>query len=341
MGYMIPDPIVDEKEKQLLQKLSEDYNKMVEPSTLAIVAREINDIIPEKVKIFWDAAKGTLTDKELIKKSIEILGTSFHELEKIAASVTISNQQVLKQIGSITTENRPANIDEICLVRSYEIACAVGKYNRIDKISTLFEGATTGAFGFAGLPFNLALSLFLFYRAVQSIALFYGYDGKQDPAELEIAGEVLVNAMNPQESANSEITSAIAKVMLISETTTIKETVKKGWAAMAQKDAATLLVAQLRALANTAAKQALDKAGKAGFENSAFRGVLEQIGKRLTKNAVGKSMPVVGAFVGATLDTAQMNQILRYANIFYQKRFILEKEQRIADCMSKCKLGTF
>lgn len=59
-----------------------------------------------------------------------------------------------------------------------------------------------------------------------------------------------------------------------------------------------------------------------------FRGVFEQIGKRLTQQAVKKAVPVVSAAIGAFFDTAQMNKVLDYADVFYQKRFILEKGMR-------------
>jgi len=61
------------------------------------------------------------------------------------------------------------------------------------------EGGATGYFGFAGLPLNLVLSMFLYYRAVQSIAMFYGYDVKHDSAELVIAGEVFMSALSSGE----------------------------------------------------------------------------------------------------------------------------------------------
>ena len=92
---------------------------------------------------------------------------------------------------------------------------------------------------------------------------------------------------------------------------------------MAQKGGVTLLLAQMRALANGAAKKALEKAGKAGLEKTAFSEVLEQIGKKLTQNSIHKAMPYIGAFIGATIDTAQMVQITQYAELFYCKRFIL------------------
>ena len=40
-------------------------------------------------------------------------------------------------------------------------------------------------------------------------------------------------------------------------------------------------------------------------------------------------MPVVGAVVGGIFDTALMNKVIDYADIFYNKRFILEKNARI------------
>ena len=33
-------------------------------------------------------------------------------------------------------------------------------------------------------------------------------------------------------------------------------------------------------------------------------------------------------FLGALIDTAQMKKVLEYSDIFYHKRFILEKEDR-------------
>ena len=60
-----------------------------------------------------------------------------------------------------------------------------------------------------------------------------------------------------------------------------------------------------------------------------FKGVFEQIGKSLSKKALGKAVPVAGAVIGALFDTAQMNTVLEYADVFYNKRQLLEKEVRI------------
>ena len=290
---------------------------------------KVGEAIPQGVKDVVASTGKKISETELFLKSMEYLAKSFQTLEQFAAKVTISETEIIKQVNQISPDNEITSLDEICLVRSYDLSQVVGKYKFVDIIAALAEGAATGAPGFVGLPFNLVLSTFLFYRAVQSIALFHGYDIKNDPAELQIASEVFMSALNPKGKGETELSGAIAKVMLLTSATTVKQTVKKGWTAMAQKGGVPLLLAQMRALANSAAKKALEKAGKKGLEKTAFTEVFEQIGKKLTQKSIGKAIPYIGAFIGATIDTAQMVQITQYAELFYCKRFILEKESRI------------
>lgn len=258
-----------------------------------------------------------------------MLAKSFQTLEQFAAKVTLSEKEIVKQVNSKVRNNEITSLDEICLARGYDISKVVGKAKFLDISLALIEGAATGYAGFVGLPFNLAASTFLFYRAVQSTALFYGYDVKNDPAELQIASEVFMNALSPKNNNDTELSGAIAKVMLFTSTTTVKQTVNKGWEAMARKGGVPLILTQMRALANKAAQKALEKAGKKGLEKTVFTELFEQIGKKLTQKSIGKAVPKIGAFIGATIDTAQMVQILKYADVFYNKRFLLEKEQRI------------
>ena len=327
--YEIPEQIIDAKEAKSLITLTDTYNKMIEPSVASKALSKVGEKIPEPIKNFATATKEKLTDNEIFVKSLEVLGKGFQTLEQLAAKVTLSEKDIIKKVNPLIPNNDITSLDEICLARGYDLSKLVGKEKFVDIIAALVEGAATGAPGFVGIPFNLVASTFLFYRAVQSTALFYGYDIKNDPAELEIASEVFLNAMNPKSSNDSELSSIIAKVMLLTTTTSVKQTVKKGWTAMAEKGGVHLLLAQMRALANNAAKKALEKAGKKGLEKTAFTEVFEQIGKKLTQKSLSRAMPYIGAFIGATIDTAQMVQILNYADIFYNKRFLLEKEQRI------------
>ena len=327
--YVIPEPIINGKEKKSLITLTEKYNKMIEPTITSKAIAKIGEKVPEPIKDFASSTKETITENEIFIKSLEVLGKGFQTIEQFASKVTLTEKQILDLINPIIPDNNISSLDEICLARGYEISKIVNRTKNFDVFAALVEGAATGAPGFVGIPFNLVLSNFLFYRAVQSIALFYGYDIKNDPAELEIASEVFITAMDPKNNNNNELSSTIAKIMLLTQTTSVKQTVKKGWTAMAEKGGIHLLLTQLRALANKAAQKALEKAGKSGLEKTVFSEIFEQLGKKLTQKAIGKAIPYIGAGIGATIDTAQMIQILNYANIFYNKRFILEKEERI------------
>lgn len=328
-NYIIPELILDAKEEKALESLTETYNKMIAPNAVNKAIQKVGEKVPQVVKDSFSAAGGKISEAEIFVKSMELLGKSFQTLEEFAAKVTISEKEIIKQANMISPDNQISTLDEICLVRSYELSKIVGKYKYADIILALVEGAATGAPGFVGIPFNLVLSTFLYYRAVQSIAMFYGYDVRNDPAELAIASEIFVSGLNPKSSTGTELSGVIAKVMLLTQTTTVQQTVKKGWVAMAEKNGVTLLLTQMRALANNAAKKALEKAGKQGLEKNAFTEIFEQIGRKLTKEAIKKSIPYIGAFIGATIDTAQMVQITQFAEVFYCKRFILEKESRI------------
>ena len=88
----------------------------------------------------------------------------------------------------------------------------------------------------------------------------------------------------------------------------------------------------MRALAHKSAKKALEKAGKKGLEKSIIKDEFEQIGRKLALKTVQRSVPVISGVIGACFDTAQMNKVLEYADVFYNKRYILEKQYRI-DCI--------
>ena len=328
---IMPIPVIDKKEKNSLIILTDKYEKMLEPTLVNKAGGKIKKVIPPKALDWVSAKKEYLYEKELYIKAMKVVFDGFKLLEKTAAKYSLSRTQIISKIDSITPDNEIKTIEEICFARSYDIAKIIEKDNTLNQMLALFEGGATGIFGFAGLPFNLVLSVFLFYRAVQMVALYYGYDIKDEPAELEIAGEVLMNALSPSNNNINEMSSIIGKVMIMTETTTIKQVVKKGWQAMAEHGGAALLIVQMRALANKAAQKALQQAGKKELEETMFKSIFEQIGKKLTQKAVGRAVPVIGGVVGALFDSSQMKKVLDYANIFYNKRFILDKEMRIND----------
>ena len=86
--------------------------------------------------------------------------------------------------------------------------------------------------------------------------------------------------------------------------------------------------------------KALENAGKKGLEQTVFRGILEQLGRYTTLKTTGKSMPIIGGVFGALFDTTQMKKVLDYADIFYHKRFIEEKNVRINYLFDPESVGT-
>ena len=327
--YYRPQPLINKKEEESLERLTARYEKITSPGLIAKTGKKIAEIVPQPLKKAGESAKKGITEAELYTQCMKVVAAGFSVLEKQAAKMTISEKQIVKKVNATTKRNDITCIDEVCLARGYEISKFVAKYKTGDLALALIEGGATGAFGFAGLPFNLVLSTFIYYRAVQSIAMFYGYDVKHDSSELIIAGDVFMNSLSPKSKGANEISGIIGKIMVMTETTAIKQTVKKTWADMAARGGVGLLLTQMRALAHKSAQKALEKAGQKGLEESLFKGVFEQIGKKLTKEAIGKAVPIVGAVIGGLFDTAQMNIVLEYADIFYHKRYLLEKEVRV------------
>lgn len=326
----IPSPIIDKKEAVALDTLTDRYKKLTEPSKIAKLGAKAGKYVPEKVKKWGNNVSLSITEKELYTQIMNVLGGGFKAIEEQAAKFSLNERQIIAKINK-TSKQQMRQLDEVCLIRSYDIAKLVSAYKSQDVFAAAIEGGGTGAFGFWGLPFNIVLSNFLYFRAVQSIAMFYGYDVKNDSAELVIAGQVFTNALSPSTNeVSNSATNLIGKIMLMSQAAVVKQTAKKTWTEMAARGGIPLLLTQLRALAHKSAQKALQNVGTKGLENSIFKEAFEQIGRKLTLKTIGKAVPVASAVVGALIDTAQMKQILDFADIFYQKRFILEKEGRIA-----------
>ncbi len=121
----------------------------------------------------------------------------------------------------------------------------------------------------------------------------------------------------------------VGKVLLFAGAASVKQAAKKGWAAMIQEGGTALLIAQMRARANKAAQKALVKNGTKGLENSIFRNVLKQVGSKLALKNVVRIVPLFGAGFGLLFDTAQMDKVIKFADTFYHKRFIMEKSERV------------
>ena len=325
-----PFPIIDNKEATALDNLTKRYNKLIEPSVITKLGTKAGQLVPKKVKQIGTDIGLSITEKELYTQMMNIVGSGFKAVEEQAVRLSVSEKYILDKINKNYPHYQIEKLDEICLVRSYDLAKIVNDYRGKDTLAAMIEGGGTGAFGFWGLPFNIVLSTFLYFRAVQSIAMFYGYDVRNDYTEMVIASDVFTTSLSPaQNDVNNEATSIIGKIMVMSQAAVVKQTAKKTWTDMAARGGVPLLLAQMRALANKSAQKALQNVGAKGLENSLFKEAFEQIGRKLTLKTIGKAVPVASGVLGALIDTAQMKKVLEFSDIFYQKRFIMEKENRV------------
>lgn len=339
--YKIPKPIIDEKEEKSLDILTETFNKLTKPNVVSKISTKAGEMIPQKYKDIGIELGNNITEQEIYIQMMKYVGEGYKIIEEQAAKYSITEAKIIDKINE-KSERKISELDEICMLRSYEIESAVCTYKAKGIFTATLEGAITGALGFAGLPLNIVLSTFLYFRAVQSIAMFYGYDVKNDSAELIIAGEVFKNALNPTDNlSENEASLAIGKIMVITQAEIVKQMANKTWFENASKNGVPLLITQIRALANKAARKALDKAGKKGLEKNIFSDILEQIGKKINKKSLAKISIGFSAIFGALVDSSQMRKVLEYADVFYQKRFIIDKEARTAVFVNRKRWGIF
>lgn len=330
---LVPNPILDQKELDKIDQLTIEYEKFHEPGpitkSLSKVGDSINQVIPKEIKQYFDGMQKGISEADLMKQALKVVADGYSQVQSRAAQLTVSKNTVLKRI---TTKNTQINsYEDICFARGYEIEEALNLKDLEDLVYSAVQGGVTGFLGFPAIPVNIVVSTFLYFRAVQNIALHYGYDVKNDIGELEIASVVMMRALNPNaEAAAGTLSAMIGKMMIMSKTTALKQGLNKSYAEMINKGGVQLIYVQIRALAHKAAQNALDKAGKAGLEKTVYTEMLEQLGKQLSKNAGKKMVPILGGVIGLLFDTAYMARVLKYARIVYHKRFLLEKEQRIS-----------
>lgn len=335
--YEKPNPIIDKKEERILDEYDKKYKKLIEPSKMGKnikkLGKEVKNIIPYSFIKKYDDSIKIFNNNKLYLEVMESVASGFNRIEEIASKYTINEEYIVKQINKV--DSTISSIDEICFTRSYNIKKAISSEKIISLAFAFTEGGITGFFGLAGIPFNMALSFFIYFRAVQAIAMYYGYDVKNDDSELKIASQVLINSFSPiQEGQDNSMQQMVNKFMIMSQVSALKDGLKKkSYEQMAKSGGIQLIYVQLKALASSAAKKALNKAGKKGLERTIFTEALEQIFKNISKKAAGKMVPVIGAGISALMDVTTMNKVIEFSEIFYHKRFIMEKEMRISELM--------
>lgn len=325
---------LDVKERELLNQLTKSYIQFTTPGPVRTQfsksATKLTSFIPEKATQFVTNSLNEAGEWEIIKKVISKAGKGIESVNENTARYTFNKNSIVKELSK--NSNQLSDFKEICLMRSYEIEkTAMSKRKLVDLSTSFVGGGATGFFGLAGLPFNLAYTSLMYFRSVQSVALYYGYDVKGDPRELEFASSVTLKSLMPYATVNSDgLESVISKMMVAQNVTTLTRSLAKlNYTEMAKRGGSELLYVQIRALANKNAQKALEKAGKQGIEAGVFKKMMEHLGSNMSQKAGQKAIPVLGAGIGALVDMATMNSVLKSANMIYHKRFLFEKDHRI------------
>lgn len=337
--YKNYEPLLDNRELEMLDKLTKEYEEFVKPgvisNALTTAQNWISDIAPKSIQVIMNKAINAASELDMIKKALEHAGKGFLVLQSHASQLTMDKNAIVESLKSSNKDLE--RYEQICALRSYNIENVVGNQDYKNLIIAFIEGSVCGAPGLPGVPFNIALSFLIYFRAVQSIALYYGYNIKDEQSELAFAATVTIQSLTPTaEKSADTLGGLLGKMMFAANLTALKSALtNKTFFEMAQKGGSELLFVQIRALANMAAQKALNKAGKDGIEAGIFKNLLEQVSKYISKETAKKAIPIVGALVGGLSDTYYMNRILKGANMVYHKRFLFEKEQRIKNLNGK------
>ena len=326
--YAVQTPVLDTSEINSIDGLTYRYVQLKKPGTITKIATKTLDVAPKEIKFLGVDIKKAVSEKDLYNQCMKVVVDGFKVLEEKTAKHTISRSSIISQVDKIVTDTTITDLNEFCLARSYDLAKLVTLQKYQNLAFVLVEGSITGVLGFAGVPFNLVLSTFLFFRAVQSIAMFYGYDVNNDKRELVIASEVFMKSLISETDGDDELSEILEKIMILNKASAFFKNSNES-TDVHIKDSTQELLDNMYDSAEKSANRAVERVGQKTFEETVFRELFEQIGKKLTRGLQKKSIPIVSLATGAFLDTVQMKKLIDYANIFYSKRFVLEKESKI------------
>lgn len=322
----------DKKEEEIFSSLTKSWEEFTAPGVfekgVQKVSKMTSKIIPKKFQNKMQSYVDDAMSAEVILKVLTTSTKGLGELGKSIIGYTLSKQRIEKLVSKRIGED--CNFDSFHKIKSYKLEKGVMGNNKIrQQFLASIEGGATGFFGVYGIPFNIALSFLIYYRSVQYIALCYGYDALEDPREMEIASEVLINCLSPNiDTAGGGVSSFMGRCMLSAEMSSLGAALALGkkFEHMAKEGGAQLFYTQIRALAHKAAQKGLNQAGEKGIQNTFLKKILENLGKKLPKESAGRAIPFLGAFFGAGFDTYYMTRIVNGANLQYHKRFLIEKK---------------
>ena len=143
----IPDPMLDDRELADLQSTTQRYEDMMKPKALASAAKKAAEIIPENVKDAAAQLGKTISEQEIYAQALKLITEGFKVLEREAAKVTVNEQSVVKAINDVSQDANIETLEEVCTVRSYDVAKAANKQYGQHIAAAVVEGGGTGGGG--------------------------------------------------------------------------------------------------------------------------------------------------------------------------------------------------
>jgi len=330
--FRYPDPLLDPRELRLIHELARRYARffhawpILRPAQTA--CRQLNRLLPFAPANFTHIAVEFLAQQKLVQRAAASARNTIVLASRRASRFTRTRTSTVNILRSANLD--VDDFDEICGLRSYQIERVINRRNIGDLAIAAYEGAVTGAPGWPAVPINIALLSLLLFRAVQSLALYYGYDLRGEAGEMEFAAAVTLNCMaRAPDPAADLLTSLIAKLMAAENIADVKNAVPAAAVDAARHGSLSILSTYMRMLITSGGRSAMES-GLESIERPVFRYLMRQVTERIPAQMIQRVIPVVGAITGALSDTYYMRRVLRGANLIYHKRFILEKEERCA-----------
>lgn len=156
------------------------------------------------------------------------------------------------------------------------------------KAAAVVEGATTGAAGLPGIPFDIVAIIGINLRAIGEYATYCGFNISAQSERL-FTMNVLALASSPSDGAKQ---AALAQLVRIAK--------------------------------DVAAKKAWKEIEKHSFVNIVKK-IAASLGQRLTKAKLAQIIPGISAVVGAGFNSYFTAKVCKTASFLYRERFLAEK----------------
>lgn len=174
------------------------------------------------------------------------------------------------------------------------------------------EGGGTGFFGIGGLAADIPALMTLSIRTIHKIALCYGFECKTREDKQFVFG--IIQAANAGTEADKAMSIFLLQcVATMAAKTTWKKIAMKAGEKMTEKQVIALLEKYVaKALMNV--KQ-----------------LAKLININITKGMVEKSVPIIGAAIGAGCNSKYINDIAWAARYMYSQRWLIENGKLMID----------